>query len=112
MEIGRPDQVWSSDITYIPMHRGFVYLVAVMDWYSRYVLSWEVSITMDADFCVSALERALLRGNPEIFNTDQGSQFTSRQFTGLLHAGGIRISMDGKGRAFDKDYASYCTSLA
>lgn len=101
VEIGRPDQVWSSDITYIPMHRGFVYLVAVMDWYSRYVLSWEISVTMDADFCVSALERALLRGSPEIFNTDQGSQFTSRQFTGILHAGGIRISMDGKGRAFD-----------
>ena len=101
VEIRRPDQVWSSDITYIPMHRGFVYLVAVMDWYSRYVLSWEVSVTMDVDFCASALERALLKGSPEIFNTDQGSQFTSRQFTGILQAGGIRISMDGKGRAFD-----------
>jgi putative transposase len=101
VEIKRPDQVWSSDITYIPMHRGFVYLVAVMDWYSRYVLSWEISVTMDVHFCISALERALAKGIPDIFNTDQGSQFTSRQFTGILLDGGIRISMDGKGRAFD-----------
>ncbi|WP_244086382.1 DDE-type integrase/transposase/recombinase, partial [Desulforhabdus sp. TSK] len=82
-----------SDITYIPMHRGFVYLVAVMDWYSRYVLSWEVSVTMDVHFCISALERALAKGIPDIFNTDQGSQFTSRQFTGILLDGGIRVSM-------------------
>lgn len=101
VEILRPDQVWSSDITYIPMHRGFVYLVAVMDWYSRYVLSWEVSITMDEHFCISALERALLKRIPDIFNTDQGSQFTSLRFTGILLDSGIRISMDGKGRAFD-----------
>jgi putative transposase len=102
VEIVRPNQVWSSDITYIPMHRGFVYLVAVMDWFSRYVLSWEISITMDVNFCISALERALLKGGgPEIFNTDQGSQFTSGQFTGILLDGEIRISMDGKGRAFD-----------
>lgn len=101
VEVVRPNQVWSSDITYIPMHRGFVYLVAVMDWYSRYVLSWEVSVTMDVHFCISALERALRKAVPDIFNTDQGSQFTSRRFTGILQEGGIRISMDGKGRAFD-----------
>lgn len=101
VHIVEPNQVWSSDITYIPLQRGFVYLVAVMDWFSRYVLSWEVSVTMDVHFCLSALERALLRGTPEIFNTDQGSQFTSRQFTGILLNGGVRISMDGKGRAFD-----------
>lgn len=101
VEIVEPNQVWSTDITYIPMHRGFVYLVAVMDWYSRYVLSWEVSVTMDVDFCISALERALMKGRPEIFNTDQGSQFTSSQFIGLLTDGGVKISMDGKGRAFD-----------
>jgi len=101
VEIVEPNQVWSTDITYIPMQRGFVYLVAVMDWYSRYVLSWEVSVTMDVHFCISALERALRKGRPEIFNTDQGSQFTSPQFTGILIDGGIRISMDGKGRAFD-----------
>jgi len=97
----RPDQVWASDITYIRMHRGFVYLVAIMDWFSRYVLSWSVSVTMDVYFCLEALEKALAVGKPEIFNTDQGSQFTSREFTGMLPGAGIRISMDGKGRAFD-----------
>lgn len=101
LQIDHPDQVWASDITYIPMHRGFVYLVAVMDWYSRYVLSWSVSVTMDVHFCLEAIEKALRLGKPGIFNTDQGSQFTSREFTGLLHGAGIRISMDGRGRVFD-----------
>ncbi len=97
----RPGQVWASDITYIRMRRGFVYLVAVMDWFSRYVLSWSVSVTLDVYFCLEALEKALAVGRSEIFNTDQGSQFTSREFTGMLLGAGIRVSMDGKGRAFD-----------
>ena len=98
LPITRPNQVWAMDITYIPMARGFVYLAAVMDWYSRRVLAWRVSITMDTDFCVAAVEEAIERyGTPEIFNTDQGSQFTSATFTGLLQEHGIRISMDGKG---------------
>ena len=101
LEINRPDQVWASDITYIRMHRGFVYLVAIIDWYSRYVLAWSVSVTMDVHFCLEALEKALNLGKPGIFNTDQGSQFTSREFTGLLLGEGIRISMDGRGRVFD-----------
>ena len=102
IEIDRPDQVWCADITYIRLDGGFVYLVAVMDWYSRCVLSWELSNTMDAAFCVEALQRALATGRrPEIFNTDQGSQFTSEAFTGLLTQQGIAISMDGVGRAFD-----------
>ena len=101
LKITRPNQVWSADITYIPMQRGFMYLVAVLDWYSRYVLSWEVSNTLDGDFCLLALERALQRGQPEIFNTDQGSQFTANAFTGRLEQAEIRISMDGKGRVFD-----------
>ena len=96
--IDRPNQVWAMDITYIPMARGFVYLAAVIDWMSRRVLAWEVSITMEADFCVRAVEAALARhGRPEIFNTDQGSQFTSAAFTEMLKAAGIRISMDGAG---------------
>ena len=100
--IDRPNEVWCTDITYIPMKHGFVYLVAVMDWYSRYVLSWEVANSMDESFCVSALERALrLYGTPEIFNTDQGAQFTGKAFTDVLKANDIRISMDGKGRAMD-----------
>jgi putative transposase len=100
--IDRPNQVWATDITYIPMARGFVYLVAIMDWYSRRVLSWRVSNTLDAGFCVAALEEALeTHGTPEIFNTDQGSQFTSEDFTGALKHHGIRISMDGKGRWVD-----------
>ena len=100
--IDHPDQVRCTDITYIRMSGGFVYLTAVMDWYSRFVLSWEVSITMDTEFCVSALERSLrLYGSPEIFNTDQGSQYTSKEFTGILHDHGVKISMDGKGRAMD-----------
>ncbi len=97
MKITRPNQVWAADITYIPMARGFLYLVAIIDWYSRYVLSWRLSNTLDADFCVQALEEALSKGRPEIFNTDQGSQFTGEAFTGLLERHGIRISMDGKG---------------
>ena len=101
MEITRPNQVWAADITYIPMARGFLYLVAIMDWYSRYVLSWRLSNTLDADFCVEALEEALSQGKPEIFNTDQGSQFTGEAFTGLLKQHGVRISMDGKGRYRD-----------
>jgi putative transposase len=97
----RRDQIWSADITYIRLSRGFVYLMAVMDWYSRYVIAWEISTSMDGCFCVSALERALLSGRCEIFNTDQGSQFTSRDFTGVLSKAGIAISMDGRGRALD-----------
>jgi putative transposase len=98
VKVERPNQVWATDITYIPMARGFVYLVAVVDWFSRRVLSHRVSITMEADFCVEALEEALAKhGKPEIFNTDQGSQFTSESFTGVLIANKIAISMDGKG---------------
>ena len=96
--IDRPNQVWCMDITYVPMARGFVYLAAVVDWFSRRVLSWRVSITLEAAFCVEALEEALARhGKPDIFNTDQGSQFTGHDFTGVLHKAGIAISMDGKG---------------
>ena len=102
MTIDRPNQVWASDITYIPIGRGFLYLVAVIDWASRAVLSWRLSNTLDVSFCVAALEEALARfGKPEIFNTDQGSQFTSAAFTGPLAAAGIRISMDGRGRWMD-----------
>ena len=102
VKIDRPDQVWCADITYIPMQRGFLYLVAVMDWHSRAVLSWRLSNTMDSDFCVAALEDAISRyGVPGIFNTDQGSQFTSYDFTRTLKEAGIRISMDGKGRWMD-----------
>ena len=100
--VTRPNQVWSTDITYIRLAYGFVYLVAVIDWYSRKVLSWRISNTMDTAFCVDCLEEALQRhGNPEIFNTDQGSQFTSDAFTGALKSRGIAISMDGRGRALD-----------
>ena len=101
LEITRPDQVWATDITYIRMYRGWVYLAAIMDWFSRYVIAWELSLTLEADFCVTALERALATSCPAIFNTDQGSQFTSDDFTGLLRNAGVLISMDGKGRAFD-----------
>ena len=97
MKITRPNQVWAADITYIPMVRGFLYLVAIIDWYSRYVLSWRLSNTLDVGFCVEALHEALKKGRPEIFNTDQGAQFTGEAFTGLLEQHGIRISMDGKG---------------
>ena len=98
LQVERPNQVWAMDITYIPMERGFVYLAAVIDWHTRRVLSWRVSITMEVGFCLEAVEEALARhGRPEIFNTDQGSQFTSAAFTGLLIDNGIQISMDGKG---------------
>jgi len=97
LKITRPNQVWATDITYIPMAKGFMYLVAIIDVYSRYVLSWKLSNTMDASFCIEALEEALLKGKPEIFNTDQGAQFTSDAFTGLLKQHDIKISMDGKG---------------
>ena len=97
MAVTRPNQVWAADITYIPMARGFLYLVAIIDWYSRYVLSWRLSNTLDAVFCVEALEEALRKGRPDIFNTDQGAQFTSEAFTGLLEKHGIKVSMDGKG---------------
>lgn len=102
LAIERPNQVWCTDITYIPMRRGFLYLVAVMDWHTRAVLSWRLSNTLDSSFCVEALNEALsLYGRPEIFNTDQGSQFTSEEFTGVLSDSGVRISMDGKGRWMD-----------
>jgi putative transposase len=99
--ITRRNQVWSTDITYLPMMRGFMYLVAVIDWYSRYVLAWQLSNTLDGAFCLTTLEQALVHGRPEIFNTDQGVQFTSLAFTGRLLEAGIRISMDGRGRALD-----------
>jgi putative transposase len=102
MVIDRPNQVWCADITYLPMRRGFLYLVAIMDWHSRKVLSWRLSNTMHADFCVEALEDAIVRhGRPEIFNTDQGSQFTGVAFTGVLKDADIRISMDGRGNWMD-----------
>lgn len=101
VKIERNDQVWATDITYIPLHRGFAYLTAVMDWHSRFVLAWELSVTMDVNFCLDALKRALSLGTPEIFNSDQGSQFTSMAFTGVLLGAGVRISMDGRGRAYD-----------
>jgi len=99
--IDHSDQVWSVDLTYIRMQHGFVYLCAIMDWYSRYVLAWDISITMDAAFCTRTLEKALMISKPEIFNSDQGSQFTSADFTGILEREGISISMDGRGRVFD-----------
>ena len=101
VEVNRTNQVWSTDITYIRLHSGFIYLVVVMDWYSRYVLSWSLSITMDVSFCLEALNDALSRAQPEIFNSDQGAQFTSTDFTGRFESAGIRISMDGRGRALD-----------
>ncbi len=101
MAVTRPDQVWSSDITYVPLRHGFLYLVAVMDWYSRYVLSWRLSNTLTGDFCLEALDEALARATPEIFNSDQGSQFTAAAFTSRLESCGIAISMDGRGRAID-----------
>jgi putative transposase len=101
VDIDRPHQVWSSDITYIRLRRGFVYLMAVIDWFSRYVLDWSISTTLEADFCVETLERVLSRGRCEIFNTDQGAQFTSPRFTDPLIANGVQVSMDGRGRALD-----------
>lgn len=101
VKIERVNQVWSTDITYIRLVQGFVYLVAVMDWFSRYVLSWALSVTLEVDFCLRALRSALRRGRPEIFNSDQGSQFTSPRFAGELEARGITISRDGRGRCLD-----------
>lgn len=101
LAITHPNQVWSADITYVPMRHGFMYLVAIMDWFSRYVLSWELSNTLDGRFCLDALHQALQRGHPEIFNTDQGVQFTALAFTSCLEEAHIRISMDGRGRALD-----------
>ena len=101
VRITRPNQVWAADITYLPMARGFLYLVAVMDWHSRYVLAWRLSNTLEAGFCAEALEEALTKGQPEVFNTDQGSQFTSLEFTQVLQEHGVKISMDGKGRYQD-----------
>jgi putative transposase len=100
-KLTRVDEVWSSDITYVPVRHGFMYLTAVIDWYSRYVLSWRLSNTLDVGFCLEALEEALSRGKPEIFNTDLGSQFTSREYTGRLEEAGIAVSRDGRGRALD-----------
>ena len=99
--ITQPNQVWAADITYLPMARGFLYLLAVMDWYSRYVVAWRLSNTLEASFCAGALEEALGKGKPEVFNTDQGSQFTSWEFTQILQDHGVKISMDGKGRYSD-----------
>jgi putative transposase len=101
LAIVRPNQVWSADITYLPIAGGFMYLVAVIDWHSRFVLAWALSNTLDAAFCLEALHLALLRGTPTIFNTDQGSQFTAHAFTDCVAAAGCRVSMDGRGRAFD-----------
>jgi putative transposase len=99
--IGYPDQVWAADITYIRMRHGFIYLVAVMDWFSRYVIAWEISITLEAAFCVQALKKALRISQAEIFNIDQGAQFSSTDFLGMLEERSIRISMDGRGRVYD-----------
>jgi putative transposase len=101
VSVQQPNHVWSTDITYIPMKKGWTYLVAIMDWYSRFVLAWRLSITMEVDFCAQALREALTYNKPEIFNSDQGSQFTSNLFTGILLENNIKISMDGRGRAFD-----------
>ena len=101
VKIDRPNFVWSADITYIALTQGFLYLIAIIDWYSRYVLSWRLSNTLDVNFCVEALEEALEKGYPSIFNTDQGSQFTSKEFTEKLLEREVRISMDGRGRVFD-----------
>lgn len=101
LEVTHPNQVWCTDITYIRLKSGFVYLVAIMDWFSRYVLSWELSVSLDTAFCLSALDRALEQARPEIFNSDQGSQFTSQSFTDRLLSAGVAISMDGRGRVFD-----------
>jgi putative transposase len=99
--IERPDQVWSTDITYVPMTSGFMYLAAVIDWFSRYVIAWRLSNTLDGAFCLEMLEEALRSGKPEVFNTDQGAQFTADAFTGCLESAGVAVSMDGRGRALD-----------
>jgi len=99
--IVRPNQVWSADITYVPLMHGFMYLVAIIDWFSRYVVAWELSNTLESHFCIQAVRQAWRQGQPEIFNTDQGAQFTAHAFTSTLELAGIRISMDGRGRALD-----------
>jgi putative transposase len=101
VKVERPDQVWSTDITYVPMSSGFMYLAAVIDWYSRYVITWRLSNTLDGGFCLEMLEDALRTGCPEVFNTDQGVQFTAEAFTGRLLSAGVSVSMDGRGRALD-----------
>ena len=101
MAVERVDQVWSADITYVPMASGFMYLAATIDWYSRYVIAWRLSNTLDGSFCLEMLEEALGRGRPEVFNTDQGVQFTAEAFTGRLVAAGVAVSMDGRGRCLD-----------
>jgi len=101
VKITHPNQVWCADITYIRLHRGFVYLMAIMDWYSRYVVSWELSNTLDADFCLASLERALTINKPEIFNSDQGVQFTNQDFIACLQSADVRVSMDARGRIYD-----------
>jgi putative transposase len=106
LTITRANQVWAADITYLPMARGFLYLVAIMDWHSRHVLAWKLSNTMDTSFCVAALEEALGKGRPEIFNTDQGSQFTSEAFTQTLQEQRVQVSMDGKGRYLDNSFVA------
>src|SRR5437763_1913948 len=101
VRIRRPDQVWSTDITYVPLASGFMYLAAVIDWFSRYVIAWRLSNTLDGSFCLDLLDEALSRGRPEVFNTDQGAQFTAEAFTGRLLAAGVAVSMDGRGRCLD-----------
>jgi putative transposase len=101
LNIEKPNQVWSTDITYVRLKEGFAYLIAIIDWYSRYVINWRVSNTLEMDFCLECLEEALQTARPDIFNTDQGSHFTSPRFTGILEANEIRISMDGRGRCLD-----------
>jgi putative transposase len=101
VQVERPDQVWSTDITYVPLAQGFMYLAAVIDWYSRYVVAWRLSNTLDGSFCLEMLEAALSRGRPEVFNTDQGVQFTAQAWTGRLEAAGVAVSMDGRGRCVD-----------
>ena len=101
LSIIRPDQVWATDITYVPMRRGFMYLVAIMDWFSRYIVAWRLSNSLEVGFCLECLDEALATGRPEIFNSDQGAQFTSTAFTGRLQQAGVAISMDGRGRALD-----------
>lgn len=105
LDISHPNQVWGADITYIRLRRGFLYLVAIIDWFSRYVLGWRLSNSLDVYFCIEALEEALEKGSPDILNSDQGSQFTSNDFTGILLSKGIRISMDGRGRVFDNIFS-------
>jgi putative transposase len=99
--IDRPDQVWSADITYVPLEKGFMYLAATIDWFSRYVIAWRLSNTLDGTFCLDMLQEALSRGRPEVFNTDQGVQFTAQAWTGRLESAGVQVSMDGRGRCLD-----------